>query len=214
MPDTLWCAPGIHLTIIDQDVVVLDLGADRYHCLLDGAGLLKPEPDGRIAVADDETAEALIASALADQQPLIEARRDVIPAARELLLAANPSAGDVLQAATMWAVAAFVFRGRSLAALTDYHAAVRDRAQSLDEARLAEVVGAARTARSWVPFEGECLKRSFQLRCVLAAQGIACDWVFGVRTWPFAAHCWLQIGDLVVGDRLDRVRRYTPIMSV
>ena len=44
-------------------------------------------------------------------------------------------------------------------------------------------------------------------------EGIATQWLFGVRTWPFAAHCWLQIGNLVVGDRLERVRFYTPILA-
>jgi len=74
------------------------------------------------------------------------------------------------------------------------------------------LVGAARIVRPWVPSEGECLQRAFQLRRLLARRGIAVDWVFGVRTWPFGAHCWLQSGDMLVGDRLERVGRYTPIM--
>jgi hypothetical protein len=84
----------------------------------------------------------------------------------------------------------------------------------LGENDLHALLAAARRARPWLPFEGECLQRTFLLRYFLARSGVATDWVFGVRTWPFSAHCWLQIGDLVVGDRLERVQRFTPIMKV
>lgn len=38
------------------------------------------------------------------------------------------------------------------------------------------------------------------------------SWVFGVRTEPFSAHCWVQEGDWILNDTVERVRRYTPIM--
>ncbi|WP_312062938.1 lasso peptide biosynthesis B2 protein [Brevundimonas sp.] len=49
---------------------------------------------------------------------------------------------------------------------------------------------------------------------VLASRGRGATWVFGVRTWPFSAHCWLQVGDVLLDDDLDRVALYTPIMAV
>jgi hypothetical protein len=82
-----------------------------------------------------------------------------------------------------------------------------------DRQRLAAITAAARTAAPFVPFEGECLQRAYLLRRLLRNEGYSPLWVFGVRTWPFGAHCWLQIDDLVVGDTLDRVRFYTPIMA-
>ena len=42
----------------------------------------------------------------------------------------------------------------------------------------------------------------------------AAVWVFGVRTWPFSAHCWLQIGDAVLDDDPERVGIYPPILAV
>jgi hypothetical protein len=36
--------------------------------------------------------------------------------------------------------------------------------------------------------------------------------VFGVRTWPFHAHCWLQCDDVVLDDQADRVAAYAPIL--
>ena len=47
---------------------------------------------------------------------------------------------------------------------------------------------------------------------MLRRAGQNAAWVFGVRTWPFSAHCWLQIGDAVLDDDPERVSRYTPIM--
>lgn len=66
----------------------------------------------------------------------------------------------------------------------------------------------------FVPGQGECLYRACLLRSYLAGRGLGSSWVFGVRTWPFAAHCWLQCGDLVLDDDPDRVALYTPILVV
>ena len=38
--------------------------------------------------------------------------------------------------------------------------------------------------------------------------------VFAVMTRPFAAHCWVQLDETVLNDRLDHVRKFTPILVV
>jgi len=60
----------------------------------------------------------------------------------------------------------------------------------------------------------ECLYDSFALLEYLARHGIYADWVFGVQTRPFAAHCWVQYGDIVFNDTVEHVSGYTPIMVV
>jgi hypothetical protein len=60
----------------------------------------------------------------------------------------------------------------------------------------------------------ECLYDSLALIEFLARYGIYPDWVFGVQTRPFAAHCWVQQGDLVFNDTVEHVTGYTPIMVV
>jgi hypothetical protein len=35
-----------------------------------------------------------------------------------------------------------------------------------------------------------------------------------VKASPFGAHCWLQEGDLILNDSVERVGAYTPIMIV
>lgn len=60
----------------------------------------------------------------------------------------------------------------------------------------------------------ECLYDSLALLEFLARYGIYPDWVFGVQTRPFAAHCWIQHGDIVFNDTVEHVSGYTPIMVV
>jgi hypothetical protein len=62
--------------------------------------------------------------------------------------------------------------------------------------------------------KNECLYDSLALLEFLARYGIYPDWVFGVQTRPFAAHCWVQHGDIVFNDTVEHVSGYTPIMVV
>jgi hypothetical protein len=58
-----------------------------------------------------------------------------------------------------------------------------------------------------------CMLESLALRRFLAAFGYDVTYVIGVQARPFAAHCWLQSGTCVLNDVVDRVIRYTPILT-
>jgi Transglutaminase-like superfamily len=60
----------------------------------------------------------------------------------------------------------------------------------------------------------QCLLDSLILVEFLAGYGKYPTWVFGVKTQPFAAHSWVQHGDLVLNDSVEHVRAYVPILSV
>jgi len=60
----------------------------------------------------------------------------------------------------------------------------------------------------------ECLYDSLALLEFLARDDLYPDWVFGVQTRPFAAHCWVQQDDVVLNDTVEHVSGYTPIMVV
>jgi Transglutaminase-like superfamily len=62
--------------------------------------------------------------------------------------------------------------------------------------------------------KNECLYDSFALVEFLHRYRIYPDWVFGVQARPFAAHCWVQHGDIVFNDTVEHVSGYTPIMVV
>ena len=101
--------------------------------------------------------------------------------------------------------------------------AVRDRKVRLarvscpqaDPARLRALVGAfIRLRPLFYTLWAACLLDSLTLLHFLAAEGIHPDWVFGVKTEPFDAHCWVQQDEVVLNDAPDRVRQYSPILIV
>lgn len=59
-----------------------------------------------------------------------------------------------------------------------------------------------------------CLFESLTLLDFLSRYGIGATWVFGVRTTPFAAHCWVQHRNVVLNDSLGHTRGFTPIMAI
>jgi Transglutaminase-like superfamily len=63
-------------------------------------------------------------------------------------------------------------------------------------------------------FANECLFDSLALLEFLARHDIYPDWVFGVQTRPFAAHCWVQHEGVVFNDTVEHVSSFTPIMIV
>ena len=59
-----------------------------------------------------------------------------------------------------------------------------------------------------------CLLQSFSQLEFLLYHGVTAEWVFGVRATPFAAHCWLQQGNVLLNDFPQRVCYLSPIMVV
>jgi hypothetical protein len=88
-------------------------------------------------------------------------------------------------------------------------------ASPLDAERARKLVEAFTRYRVFLfSSKDECLYDSLALLEFLARYGIYPDWVFGVQTRPFAAHCWVQHGDIVFNDSVEHVSGYTPIMVV
>lgn len=208
----LWCADGVFLARVREDVVVLDVNTDQYHCLLDAAEWMALDKNGSITVPDESFARELLSAAIVMGDSAKTPRRRPEAARRQFATAVAPSRSSFFRTGIAIASTTMAFRGLSLRQLIAASAGSSAPQRPIDDRRLGETVAAFQRALPWVPFEGECLQRAFQLRRVLAGRGIHTDWIFGVRTWPFAAHCWLQIGDLVIADTLERVDRYTPIM--
>jgi Transglutaminase-like superfamily len=59
-----------------------------------------------------------------------------------------------------------------------------------------------------------CLLDSVTLTHFLARYGVFPTWVFGVKTDPFYAHCWVQQGDYVFNDTPDFIKGFSPILVV
>jgi hypothetical protein len=212
---TDFLATHIHAVAVGPDLVVLDLRADTYFCLVGAAEFVDIHPGGAVSFRGQAASAAMREAGMLDT---VSPSRPRIPPppkhAVGLEWAEAPSMGDRCRffstAVQMLgtpgdATVADSLRAKPLGRRA--HAAV-----SQDEI----VRQTALFARwlPWVPNQGACLYRASFLRRFLAESGLTADWVFGVTTWPFSAHCWLQAGDLLLDDDLDRVATYTPLMVV
>lgn len=204
---------GVHLAWVAEDIVVLDLRTDAYILMTGASKHLQPVRNGGGVCGDAVVLDELVAAGLGAPTRGQWRRRptSAVNYAR-LLEAAPPLAG--LRALAHAMAATVVFKRQNLAALVDIAHRRKGGSPRRDLAAAVRETGVYEAVRPWVPFEGDCLQRSWMLHDRLCRRGLDADWVFGVRTWPFFAHCWVQVGDVVVGDTLNRVRGFTPILAV
>lgn len=214
MIERLWPAESLFLASVHEDIVMLDIEADQYSGLLDVRHLMELQSNGSVLVSESDVAAELLETGLFQTRSPLKARKSPQPVLGEL--AKGPDQSPCLTIGLMAEVieASMAFQTRTLSGLIESVTSWPSPINDDEDQRLARTVSAFRSALPYVPFEGECLQRSFQLKRILDRRGLKTDWVFGVRTWPFGAHCWIQKGNQVVGDRLERVRLYTPIMVI
>lgn len=213
-------APDVHLAVVDGDLVFLDAAADQYLCV----ARRRSDPvlaalAGHVDIHDPEQ----VIAALLDARLLIEARHPAnwsgAPActARDDLgrdLQSRPGAGDI--ALLLLAALRMTLKLRTGTPSRWFAkrlarrrpAAVRHGETVRDCARRAERL------RPLIPRSGRCLVRSLLMLEYLLLRGVEADWVFGVRTHPFEAHCWVEYDGTVLTDSLEHVRWFTPILLV
>jgi hypothetical protein len=90
----------------------------------------------------------------------------------------------------------------------------RDVAPPTTEGKLLQANGEFARARRYVPIEPTCLLDSLSLLRFLSRRGIPAHVIFGVAPEPFAAHCWVQAGDMVLNETLSDANAHTPIRKV
>lgn len=229
----------VYLSASPLGVVLLDLRKDKYlglsasaACLI--AGLVDGWPD-EFAAERDRSRE-LERLALVD-----ELERDGIltrdPARGKSARPVNVSRSDRMTsvgfdgptAARMrtsygpafiyaCACAAWSLRFRSLEAVVNRVRARKgaaDATTEFDEDRVRELVVAFRQLRQFAfTSRNNCLFNSLALLNFLACFGVFPTWIIGVEADPFAAHSWVQQGDLVLDATPELVNYFTPILAV
>jgi hypothetical protein len=203
--------------IIDDDLVILDAAADSYLCLPACASDVDLEPGGRLIRigAIELAADFQAAGLLVDWTPA-ELRQRAMRPTRSAVTSVH---ADVLWrdafeiAGAVWDVLR-QYRGRSFAEILTSRARARPADPAEPSSDLLDLVHRFHRWSPYAPLSGKCLLRSFVLLGYLRRRGHDAQWVFGVSTWPFRAHCWLQCGGTVLDDSVERVRAFEPILVV
>lgn len=204
-------AQGVFLAAVGEDVVVLDLGHDAYGCLPGAAHAMILGP-GSVR-ATEETLEALRQAGIVREGEVEPTT--LLPPAPEREAPDHPSYPQPIAMLRFLLALGAAARLGPAATVESYIAALPARPKrEVDEKRIAILTAAFKRWLPWAPGQGACLWRAFVLLSLLRRTGQDATWVFGVRTWPFGAHCWLQAGDRVLDDDPERVVLYTPIMAI
>lgn len=207
-----------HIAAVGPDLVVLDVAQNAYYCLPGAAGAVAATPGGAVAFASEDLAGQFAQAGFIGPVEDKPRPRALLPRSpgRDLRNAGGglPPRGARRDMSRALAAMAVGYWRRPLATLVQAAAHERPGARSFDFPGVAARASAFNHLLPWVPFQGECLFRAFMLLRFLRLGGHDATWVFGVRTWPFQAHCWLQSEDTVLDDLLDRVLPFTPILAV
>lgn len=207
--------PGLHFCCFEGEYVLLDLHADRYFLV-----------EGDIAQAFarflERSSNAADRAVLREQKLISPTRTSgttsiaMPPIATASLIDRPLPKAPLLD--TLWAIyhqwrARTDLRRQSIAGIACHLGeptckSPTDNAQS----PCLRTAAAFQRARLYVSATDQCLARGIGLRRMLAGQGYEARLVFGV-TLPFAAHCWVQIGETVLSDPLDVVLHYKPIFA-
>ncbi len=237
-------APHVHLCVCGRHAVLMDLRRDRYvaaqpaHLLAgwvsgwpEAEAPLEAAPAAARADRGGSPAPALLSKLLAQGMLVGSAgtgRRATplaLPIAQRTLLEFDFDRPPVARAADLRRFALAWARARSALAMRPIHSIVAGvRARKSHQLRAARAADPARERALLMAFvhlrplfytvRRACLLDCLTLVHFLAASGVYPEWVFGVRTAPFDAHCWVQRGEELFNDTPDRVRQYSPILLV
>jgi hypothetical protein len=203
--------------VVGDDLVSLDVDAGDYACLSGIGRAVPPQgPGGRLDLMSSEAADMLLEAGFATPEQSPDARTDLPPPATTSCWRAEcvvTTSADRRRFVRVCLTATPRFWRAPFRALVA--SARRSRpsepAPPLAVQRDAQVFD---QLLPLAPFQGECLFRASLLLAYLRLDGRDASWVFGVRTYPFQAHCWLQVGDMVLNDAVERICGYTPIFAV
>ncbi len=233
-------ASHVYACVSGQHVVLMDLERDKYIAVVPAhrlaawvcgwpvGSMQTPDPPHHSDAGTDALVTQMLAHGMLVSDPHLGKPAVPVSTARatrslvEFELDTHPRTG----AALLWRFgrsylwAQLSLKLRPIQAIVE---SARDRKarraergpQEADPVRLGALVSAFTRLRPlFYTLRSACLLDSLTMVHFLGAEGIHPQWVFGVKTEPFDAHCWVQHGELVLNDAPDRVRQYSPILVV
>lgn len=209
--------PGLSFCVIDDTTLFLDVPRDRYFAL--SPDLSRTFADIADALRMGRMIDPTLTRPLLARNVLIEtggSHRSWVPTLTPPRTewrspsVDQPGLGSVLRALLCITRTCIRLQLLPLRAVVGAERAEPSRLPTSDR-KLDRLMTAFSSSLKIWPWQLECLPMSIALQTFLAACDVDADLIFAVKLNPFAAHCWVQIGDRVMGDTLEHVSPFTPI---
>ena len=212
---------GVTFCLTSERYVFLDLVRDRYFCLAPTAERAFAQLVEGSTSGDERSLQSLIRDGLLVEDKHCSSPEPsalLIPPTRSLLDDPHPpvrrrTVGEALAARL---ASSFALKVAGLERVLRRTGRRPHQSQSSGTVpSSAGLVAAALSSSSLiVASRNQCLCMSLAAARMLRARRVPSLLVLGVKLRPFQAHCWVQVGDAIVTDRLDVVRNFTPIRVV
>jgi hypothetical protein len=243
MSGSYFLSPHVHVCVAGKQVVLLDLERDKYLAVAHPhpiarwvSGWPLPQPGPVTLVRDEEAPSgsapenSLLAKMISQgllvtdpalgkvAAPTVAEQPKVSLVEYDLYTRPRATLGQLWNFFAAYAAAKWSLGRRPIkevvqaACLRKEHGAG---ASGLDTTAIRELVTAFVHLRPlFYTARDACLLDSLTLTHYLARYGVFPTWVFGVKTDPFYAHCWVQQGDFVFNDSPDFIKAFSPILVV
>lgn len=234
----MYLAGHVRLCRTGGDTIGLDLKRNRYFLLgsreTQVIAMVAPNlPESLRAVGDaavdlaavDSIVNALIGAGLLSSDPEEASRREpyvdlgkrLVSVGYEQDDSATPGLHHLASALCAWAWARHALHRRTLYSVLQEiqrnRPGVHDSRCAHSRERALQLTAVFRHIRPYVfSAKNQCLLHALTLTRFLSSYAVYPTWVIGVRTHPWAAHSWAQLGEFLLDGRPDDVRDYTPIL--
>ncbi|MBT2246732.1 lasso peptide biosynthesis B2 protein [Sphingobium sp. BHU LFT2] len=205
-------------------VILLDTRIGRYSALPGVfVGAFSRYIDGCQLSSDDlqilgQLAQQGILVGAADQPQRLNSKFEPLPSPEVEIGYADrlPSFSLAVSAITSRLIWTWRVRHQSFSSLIDRIKKVRSRPSRGTGKRstrdLGRLANAFRFADLLLGSHDCCLPRSLALVATARKYGLNPVLVIGIQVAPFAAHCWVQDGNVVANESPDRAQMFTPIL--
>jgi Transglutaminase-like superfamily len=237
-----WCPLDVHVCAVGSEAILLDLRQDKYFSVPARAARALSHTVPGWPTATSSELEHLPPLSESEMRRTVEfylnsgvltaiesegksakpihypPPRDLVPLGFDLDITRSISWHDARNFLYASTLAAYRWRTLPLHAVVRKVAARKARTIKLepfDDRLAADLACTYRRLQAFV-FTGRnrCLLQALSFANFLSFYGLFPDWVFGVQTRPFAAHCWLQHNHYLLNETPEGVKRFTPIFAV
>lgn len=203
----------LHFCNISGHFIFLDLACDRYF-MLDGesADCFDRFVHNEASTNDHYwlANQGILTPSHSDQMRPSAASDPARSSAFDLNLP-QPSPRRTVQAVSATLAFRYRLKHRPLQMVLARHAKRRPATANADRTTCMAVAAAFNRSKRYLSAHEICLPRGLAMTHILFSLGVDAKLIFGV-TLPFSAHCWVQVGNIVLTDPIDRVLGFTPIL--